>query len=88
MKDGGTTDLRVGRFAVLEAYTCSEFGTESIELAIYNYNKQYGPFFAKGNSGSPILSGDGRMLGIIHSEMRASSHVTYATPAWWTLEQI
>ncbi|KAJ7900280.1 hypothetical protein B0H14DRAFT_3080626 [Mycena olivaceomarginata] len=77
MKDGNTTDLTVGRFVGLEAYTCDEFGIESIELAIYNYNKH-------------IFAGDGRLVGILHSGMPkgASNHVTYATPAWWILEQI
>jgi len=90
LKDGNTTDLTVGRYAGLEAYTCDEFGIESIELAIYNYDKQSGPFSAKGDSGSLIFAGDGSMVGVLHSGMPkgASSHVTYATPAWWVVEQI
>ena len=88
MKDGNTTDLTVGRCAGLEAYLCDELGVESRELAIYNYNKQSGPFSAKGDSGSLIFDGMGKMVGILHSGMPTSSHVTYATPAWWAIEQL
>ena len=90
MKVGNTTDLTVGRYAGLEAYTCDELGVESIELAFYNYDKQSGPFSAKGDSGSLIFDGMGHMVGILHSGMAkgGSSHVTYATPAWWAIEQL
>ncbi|KAG9080141.1 hypothetical protein FRC06_007036, partial [Ceratobasidium sp. 370] len=89
-KDGNTTDLTVGRYAGLEAYLCDEFGKESIEVAVYNYSKASGNFAAKGDSGSLIFTGDGRMLAILHSGMPKglSSHVTYGTPAWWAVEQL
>ncbi|KAI6143292.1 hypothetical protein BKA82DRAFT_30979 [Pisolithus tinctorius] len=84
MKDGNTTDLTVGRFAGLEAYLCDEHGVESVELAIYNYDRNSGPFSAKGDSGSLIFDGEGHMVSILHSGMGkdGSNHVTYATPAW------
>ena len=87
MKDGNTTDLTVGRYS---AYLCDNLGVESIELAIYNYDKQSGPFSAKGDSGSLIFDGEGHMVGILHSGMPkgGSSHITYATPAWWVIEQL
>ena len=90
MKDGNTSDLTVGRYAGPEAYLCDDLGQESRELAIYNYNKQSGDFSAKGDSGSLIVDGMGNMVGILHSGMPrgASSHVTYATPAWWIVQQI
>ncbi|KAJ6463332.1 hypothetical protein C8R45DRAFT_1220189 [Mycena sanguinolenta] len=73
MKDGSTTDLTVGR-----------------PLAIYNYDKRSGTFAAHGDSGSLIFDGEGHMAGILHSGMPRgiSDHVTFATPAWWALEQI
>ena len=43
MKNGNATDLTVGRYAGLEAYLCDNSGVESIELAIYNYNKHRSP---------------------------------------------
>ena len=44
VKDGNTTDLTVGRYAGPKAYICDELGIELKELAIYNYDKQSGPF--------------------------------------------
>ena len=48
-------DLTVGCYASLEAYLCDDLGVESIELAIYNYNKKSGPFSDKGDSG-PVFN--------------------------------
>ncbi|KAF9218661.1 hypothetical protein BS17DRAFT_719925 [Gyrodon lividus] len=89
-KDGNTTDFMVGCYSGLEVYLCDEFGKESIEVAVYNYNKTSSNFSAKGNSGSLIFTGNGRMLAILHSGMPKglSSHVTYGTPAWWAVEQL
>ncbi|KAF6749450.1 hypothetical protein DFP72DRAFT_913490 [Ephemerocybe angulata] len=89
-KDGNTTDLTVGRYAGLEAYLCDELGTKSVEAAIYNYSKKSSDFSAKGDSGSLIFTGDGRMLAVLHSGMlRANSnHVTFGTPAWWVLDRL
>ncbi|KAF9075531.1 hypothetical protein BDP27DRAFT_1380708 [Rhodocollybia butyracea] len=90
MKDGNTTDLTVGRYSGTEAYLCDERGVESIELAIYNYDKDSGSFSAKGDSGSLIFDGLGKMVGILHSGMPkgTSNHVTFATPAWYAIEQL
>jgi len=90
MKDGNTSDLTVGKYAGLEAYLCDELGKESRELAVYNFDKQSGDFSAKGDSGSLIVDGMGNMVGILHSGMPKgmSNHVTYATPAWWIVQQI
>ncbi|KAM5534635.1 hypothetical protein V8D89_011647 [Ganoderma adspersum] len=90
MKNGNTTDLTVGRYAGLEAYVCDDLGVESVELAIYNHDRQSGPFSAKGDSGALIFDGEGHMVGILHSGMPkgGSNHVTYATPAWWAIEQL
>ena len=90
MKDGNTTDLTVGRYAGLEAYLCDGLGVESVELAVYNYDRQSGSFSDKGDSGSLIFDGEGQMVGIVHSGMPKgeSNHVTYATPAWWAIEQL
>ncbi|KZT70403.1 hypothetical protein DAEQUDRAFT_764582 [Daedalea quercina L-15889] len=58
--------------------------------AIYNYDKQSGPFSAKDDSGSLVFDGQGKMVGILHSSIArgGNSHITYATPAWWAAEQI
>ena len=90
MKDGNATDLTVGRYAGLEVYLCDDLGAESVELAIYNYSMQSGSFSDKGDSGSLIFDGEGHMVGILHSGMLngKSNHVTFATPAWWAIEQL
>ncbi|KJA28597.1 hypothetical protein HYPSUDRAFT_62237 [Hypholoma sublateritium FD-334 SS-4] len=90
LKDGGKTDVTVGKYAGLEAYVADDLGQESIELAIYNYDKQSGDFSAKGDSGALIVDGLGNMVGIPHSGMPkgASNHVMFATPAWWAVEKI
>ncbi|KAF9219645.1 hypothetical protein BS17DRAFT_798040 [Gyrodon lividus] len=89
-KDGNTTNFMVGCYSGLEVYLCDEFGKESIEVAVYNYNKMSGNFSTKGNLGSLIFTGNGHMLTILHSGMPkgSSSHVTYGTPAWWAVEQL
>lgn len=86
-KDGNSTGLTVGRYSGLEAYLYNEFGEDSIEIAIYNYSNMSGNFSAKGDSGSLIFTGDGRMVAILHSGT-PEGHVTYATPAWWFIEQL
>ena len=92
LKDGSTTDLTVGRYAGLESFLCDEGGVESVELAIYNYNKKSSPFSAKGDSGSLIFDGLGHMVGLLHSGKSRNSftgaHVTYATPIWWLVGRI
>ena len=92
MKDGCRTGLTVGRYAGLESFVHNENGLRSIELAIYNYDKQSRPFSAKGDSGSLIVNGKGEMVGVFHSGRlkrgMTATHVTYATPAWRLLEWI
>jgi hypothetical protein len=92
LKDGCATDLTIGRYAGLESFLCNEDGVESIELAIYNYDKKAGAFSAKGDSGSLIFDGLGRMVGLLHSGQSrcgsARAYVTYATPAWWLIDRI
>ncbi|KAJ7455008.1 hypothetical protein B0H11DRAFT_2324657 [Mycena galericulata] len=89
-KYGNTTDLTLGRYSGMEAYTCSDLGLESREAVIYNYSKTSGDFSAKGDSGSLIFTGDGNGLAILHSGMPRGmhNHVTFGTPLWWVIEQI
>ena len=89
-KDGNSTDLTVGRYSGLEAHLCSKTGQVSVEAAIYNYSQTSGNFAEKGDSGSLIFTGDGRMLAVLHSGMPRglSNHVTFGTPAWWVVDQL
>ena len=90
MKYGNTTDLTVGRYTGPEAFVRDDLGQESTELAIYNYDRESGPFSAKGDSGSLVFDGLGHMVGILHSGMPKGTmgHVTFATPAWWVVEKL
>ncbi|PIL26642.1 hypothetical protein GSI_11267 [Ganoderma sinense ZZ0214-1] len=91
MKDGNASDLTVGRCAGLEAYTCDASGTvEAVEIAIFNYGPLSGSFSERGDSGALVFDGRGRMVGIVHSGLASAgnNHVTYATPAWWVVEQL
>ena len=89
-KDGTKTGLTFGRYAGLESFLNN--GVESIELGIYNWDKNSSVFSANGDSGALIWDGLGRVLGQLHSGQSkggsTSSHVTYATPGWWLLERI
>lgn len=90
-KDGSTTALTWGNFVGVEAYLCDAFGRESHELAVYNGSKtDRNNFCGKGDSGAPIWTVNGEILGFLHSGMPRgfSNHVAYATPAWWFLEQL
>ncbi|PIL26649.1 hypothetical protein GSI_11274 [Ganoderma sinense ZZ0214-1] len=91
MKDGNASDLTVGRCAGLEAYTCDASGTvEAVEIAVFNYAPLSGSFSERGDSGALVFDGRGRMVGIVHSGLASggNNHVTYATPAWWVIEQL
>ncbi|KAF8907002.1 hypothetical protein CPB84DRAFT_1813638 [Gymnopilus junonius] len=84
-KYGNTSDLTLGRYSGMEAYTANDIGVESREVAVFNYSKKSGDFSQPGDSGSLIFTGDGDALAILHSGM---PHVTYGTPIWWVVEQI
>ncbi|KIM34169.1 hypothetical protein M408DRAFT_19118 [Serendipita vermifera MAFF 305830] len=91
-KDGTKTGLTFGRYAGLESYVCDDLGVETMELGIYNLEKNARAFSDKGDSGALIWDGNGRALGQLHSGQNKGGssrpHVVYATPAWWLLERI
>jgi len=88
LKDGNTTGLTVGRATGMESFVRDDdTGDESIELAVYNYDRKSGVFSAKGDSGSLIVDGLGRMVGLLNGGSSKAglvgTDVTYATPLWW-----
>ncbi|EIM82789.1 uncharacterized protein STEHIDRAFT_149180 [Stereum hirsutum FP-91666 SS1] len=89
-KYGNSTKLTLGRYSGMDAYTCTDLGLESREVAIYNYGKNSGDFSDHGDSGSLIFTGAGDALAILHSGMPRGmhNHVTYGTPIWWVIKQI
>ena len=72
----------MGRYFEMDAYTCTDLGLESREVAVYNYSKNFGDFSDHGNSSSLIFTGFGEGLAILHSGMPRGmhNHVTYGTP--------
>ncbi|KAF8642055.1 hypothetical protein AX16_009711, partial [Volvariella volvacea WC 439] len=93
IKDGNTTGVTIGRMTGLESFTRDDkTGEEFIELAIYNYDKNSCVFSAKGDSGSLIVDGLGRMAGLLtggsYKTLTATADVTYATPMWWLWARI
>ena len=57
---------------------------ESTELAVYNYDKKSGVFSAKGDSGSVVVDGFGRMICLLHAGTSKGgldrADVSYVTP--------
>jgi hypothetical protein len=89
-KDGNATGLTLGRYSGLEGYICDEFGLESKEVVVYNFDMKSSNFSEHGDSGSLIWTGHGRMVAMLHSDMPRgmSSHVTFGTPMWWIIKQL
>ena len=94
LKRGRTTDLTVGRANNIRSYTRNCFGDNepevSKEWAILPFDNQSGPFSAKGDSGSVIVDGGGRIGGLLTggAGVTDSSDVSYATPIDFVLKCI
>ena len=61
-----------------------------MELAIITFDSKSNAFSVRGDSGSAIVDGEGRIAGIItgRSGTTISSDITYATPAHFIYEQL
>ena len=94
LKQGAATDLTAGCCAGLESFLCDENGVESVEIAVYNFDKRSGTFSDHGDSGALVFDHLGRMVAILHSGksksggLTSSAHVTYCTPAHWLIPRI
>ena len=86
LKRGKTTDLTVGRANNIISYTRFSFGGNYIgvskEWAITPFNNTSGAFSAKGDSGSVVVDGAGRIGGLLTggSGLTDPTDVTYVTP--------
>ncbi|QRV99785.1 hypothetical protein RhiJN_27804 [Ceratobasidium sp. AG-Ba] len=69
LKNGNTTNLTVGRLNTIRAFTCTYFkgepGKMSKEIAVLPRTSKSGPFSGKGDSGSMVVDGKGRVCGIL-----------------------
>jgi hypothetical protein len=85
-KSGSTTGLTIGRanniFSYVRHYFSDDKSEISMEWAILPFDSKSGPFSAKGDSGSVIADGTGRMGGLLTGGAGATSStdITYATP--------
>ncbi|KAF8595172.1 hypothetical protein BDV93DRAFT_534959 [Ceratobasidium sp. AG-I] len=94
VKNGLATGTTIGRVNGLDSFTrvytdCSIERT-SVETAILSYDKQRGPFSARGDSGAIILDRAGRIVALLTGGGGTNhrSDITYGTPYWWLEEQI
>ncbi|KAI1793435.1 hypothetical protein LXA43DRAFT_917078 [Ganoderma leucocontextum] len=69
LKNGNTTNLTVGRLNTIRAFTRTYFkgepGEMSKEIAVLPRTSKSGPFSDKGDSGSVVVDGKGRVCGIL-----------------------
>jgi len=93
IKNGRTTGVTVGRATSIESFVRrSDYGirSTSIEIAIHSYDHKSGAFSADGDSGSIVVDGMGRIIGLITGASGAfdSKDVSYVTPYFWLEERI
>ncbi|KAK7447047.1 hypothetical protein VKT23_014257 [Stygiomarasmius scandens] len=94
IKRGITTGLTIGRANNICSYSRNYFGhghaRNSKEWAILPYNSKSGPFSDKGDSGSVIVDGLGRIGGLLTggAGFMDSSDITYATPISFLLKRM
>ena len=92
IKDGPATGLTVGCLTGMESFVCNSAGRESVELAVYNFSFKDKPrvFSAEGDSGSLVIDGLGRMVGLLHAGtgQREDVDISYATPMYWLWPRI
>jgi len=95
IKNGNATGLTIGRLTGIESFTreidAYDIRSTSMEVAIHPYSRKVGgAFSAPGDSGSVVVDGKGRIVGIITAGCGPtdSTDVTYVTPFYWVLERI
>ena len=94
IKRGSATGLTVGRAnnvcSYARTYCDGDNAETSKEWAILPSDYESGPFSAKGDSGSVIVDGLGRIGGLLVSGAGIASHpdITYATPINFLLERM
>ncbi|KAF5346983.1 hypothetical protein D9758_010100 [Tetrapyrgos nigripes] len=94
VKNGMGTGVTYGRATGMESFVreYNDYGTKktSTELAVYSYSNKDGAFSASGDSGSIVVDGEGRIVGLLTggSGSTESTDATYLTPYWWIDEQI
>ncbi|EED81207.1 predicted protein [Postia placenta Mad-698-R] len=94
IKRGNTTNLTVGRASDIcsyaRIYDDNDKAETSKEWAILPFDSKSGPFSAKGDSGSVVVDGLGRIGGLLTSGAGAtpSLDIAYATPISFLLKRM
>jgi hypothetical protein len=93
LKRGGATGLTVGRANNVFSYTRTHFGDVSRvskEWAILPFDNDPHAFSAKGDSGSVVVDGAGRIGGLLTSGGGSADDidVSYATPISFVMKTI
>ncbi|KAH9172465.1 hypothetical protein EDB89DRAFT_2242911 [Lactarius sanguifluus] len=94
IKNGKSTGVTIGRGTGMESFIreYDEHGNKStsMEVAIYSYSHKDGAFSASGDSGSIVVDGLGRIVGLLTGGTGAIdfTDVTYLTPYFWLEERI
>ncbi|KAF8957093.1 hypothetical protein BDZ97DRAFT_120014 [Flammula alnicola] len=94
LKRGNTTGLTVGRANDICSYACNYYDDDkaetSKEWAILPFDSKSGAFSDKGDSGSVIVDGQGRIGGLLTGGAGAapSTDITYATPISFLLKRM
>ena len=94
-KTARSTGVTIGRGTGIESFVreYDEYGgikSTSREVAIYPYGHKDGAFSTPGDSGSIVVDGLGRIVGLLTggAGMADSTDVTYLTPYFWVEECI
>jgi hypothetical protein len=91
VKNGMATGTTFGRANGLESFTRADHDQNtSIEIAVLPYDKTRGKFSQAGDSGSIVLTRDGRIVGILTggAGLTDENDISYFTPYWWIEQQI
>ncbi|KAK7030280.1 hypothetical protein VNI00_014297 [Paramarasmius palmivorus] len=89
LKRGNATGLTIGRANNIISYTRQGEGDISKEWAILPFDSKSGAFAAKGDSGSVVVDGRGRIGGLLTGGAGLTcSDITYATPITFLLKRL
>ena len=94
VKTGMTTKTTIGRMTGFESIIREypEYGPKrtSMEIAVHSYSHKDGAFSDAGDSGSIVIDGEGRLVGLLTGGTGStkSTDVTYITPYFWIEERI
>lgn len=91
VKNGKTTGVTIGRGIAIESfvrvYDKHGIKSTSMEVAIYPYSHKDGAFSPPGDSGSIVVDGEGRIVGLLTGGPGTTdpiaTDVTYLTPYFW-----